>query len=234
MHRNYYSNTEIQTKNKGSDDVRKKVLRSRKQSFFSFFNDTSSSNGNELVGFRRFAKAYLFGDETDSCGTDSYTPVKAIANKRRAKKEYKNDQQLWKRQHHSQGCSFFIEDDSNKKSETAVKDFYGNGKYNGYELVSKGAQCLEETKFDEKATEAQNSTFSKTRSVSINDIPRGTGIASVLSQVRGGSLERIVVYRYDTPERSLHKVDLFFLNYDGAQSFMKYATTNIFKVNGLI
>ncbi|CAI2028615.1 hypothetical protein SEUBUCD646_0H02750 [Saccharomyces eubayanus] len=232
MHRNYYSNTEIYTKNGGSEYVRKKVLRSRKPSFFSFFNDTSSSNGNELVGFRRFAKAYLFGDETDSCGTDSYTPVKAIANKRRSKKEHKNDQQLWKRQHNSQGCSFFIEDDINKKAETAVKDLYGNGKYNGHDSVFKGAQYTEETEYNEKATEAQNSTFPKTRSVSINDIPRGTGIGSVLSQVRGGSLERIVVYRYDTPERSLHKVDLFFLNYDGAQSFMKYATTNIFKVNG--
>ncbi|CAI4052021.1 Ssp2p SKDI_15G3810 [Saccharomyces kudriavzevii IFO 1802] len=234
MHKGYCSNTEVYTKHKNSEDVRKKVLRSRRSSFFSFFNDSSNSNGNELIGFRRFAKAYLFGDETGACGTASYTPVKANMNKRRAKKEDKNDQQLWKRQHHSQGCLFFMDDDSNGKKETAVTDPYDNCKYIDNNLVLRGEQYPEETKFlDEKITGSQNQALLKTRSISINDIPRGTGIASVLSQVRGGSLERIVVYRYDTPERSLHKVDLFFLNCDGAQSFMRYATTNIFKVNGV-
>ncbi|EJS41572.1 ssp2p [Saccharomyces arboricola H-6] len=234
MHKNYCSNTEIYTRNKDSGDIRKRVLKSRKPSFFSFFNDTSSSNGNELLGFRRFAKAYLFGEEIGSCGTDSYTPVKANLNKRRTKKEDKNDQPLWKRQHYSQGCSFFIDDDSDKKTETAAKNFHENYNHIDNSLISRGAQFLDETKFvDEKVAGSQNSAFLKARSVSINDIPHGTGIASVLSQVRGGSLERIVVYRYDTPERSLHKVDLFFLNYDGAQAFMRYATTNIFKVNGV-
>ncbi|QHS76331.1 Ssp2p [Saccharomyces paradoxus] len=234
MHKNYYSNTDVYTKHKDSEGLRKKALISRRSSFFSFFNDSSGSNGNELIGFRRFAKAYLFGGEAGSCGTDSYTPVRANVNKRRPKKEDRNVQQLWKRQHHSQGCFFSIDGDSNKETEAPVNKFYENGEYINQDLVVKGKIYPEETGVaDKKIAGCQNPGFLKTRSISINDIPRGTGISSVLSQVRGGSLERIVVYRYDTPERSLHKVDLFFLNYDGAQSFMRYAKTNIFKVNGV-
>ena len=89
MYKNYYSNTEVYKKHKDSGSLRKKALRSRRSSFFSFFNDSSSSNGNEFIGFRRFAKAYLFGREIGSCGTDSYTPVGANVNKRRLKKEEK-------------------------------------------------------------------------------------------------------------------------------------------------
>ena len=234
MYKNYYSNTEVYKKHKDSGSLRKKALRSRRSSFFSFFNDSSSSNGNEFIGFRRFAKAYLFGHEIGSCGTDSYTPVGANVNKRRLKKEGKNDQQLWKRQHHSQGCFFPIDDDSNKQTEAAVNKFYENGEYVNQDLIFKGKVYSEESEVvDEKTAGSQNPALLKTRSISLNDIPRGTGISSVLSQVRGGSLERIIVYRYDTPERSLHKVDLFFLNYEGAQSFMRYAKTNIFKVNGV-
>ncbi|CAI4036532.1 hypothetical protein SMKI_15G3790 [Saccharomyces mikatae IFO 1815] len=234
MHNNYYPNKEVYTKHKESGDLRKKVLRSRRSSFFSFFNDSSGSNGNELIGFRRFAKAYLFGDGTESCGSDSYTPFRASINKRPLRREEKNDQQLWKKQHHSQGYFFLMDDDNNKQTDTTVKNFYENSEYINQNSVAKDKRYAMETTFaNEKIAGIQNPAFLKTRSVSISDIPRGTGIASVLSQVRGGSLERIIVYRYDTPERSLHKVDLFFLNYDGAQSFMRYANTSVFKVNGV-
>lgn len=70
------------------------------------------------------------------------------------------------------------------------------------------------------------------RSIVLANVPRSTGLSSILSQVCGGPLETILLHRSEI-DRTLIRVELDFLTRAGAVSFMKYSRTNLFKVNGV-
>lgn len=70
------------------------------------------------------------------------------------------------------------------------------------------------------------------RSIVLANVPRNTGLSSILSQVCGGPLEAITLHRSGV-DKALVKVELDFLTKEGAASFMKYGRSNLFKVNGI-
>lgn len=66
------------------------------------------------------------------------------------------------------------------------------------------------------------------RSILLRKIPSNTAIGNVVSQIRGGALEKIVYHKTSDPSLEAH-----FLSASKAASFLKYATeTGLFMVNG--
>lgn len=66
------------------------------------------------------------------------------------------------------------------------------------------------------------------RSVLLRGIPSNTAIGNVVSQIRGGALEKIVYHKTSDPSLEAH-----FLSAGKASLFLKYATeTGLFMVNG--
>ncbi|CAG98301.1 Ssp2p [Kluyveromyces lactis] len=72
------------------------------------------------------------------------------------------------------------------------------------------------------------------RVVIFQDLLKNIGVGTLLAQVSGGPLEK-VLYAYDnkTGSRDVVYVELHFLFPDDAAQFMKYARFHLFKVNGV-
>ncbi|KAL3232668.1 Sporulation-specific protein 2 [Nakaseomyces bracarensis] len=71
------------------------------------------------------------------------------------------------------------------------------------------------------------------KDVVIDDVPLNTGIESILNQVYGGSIARIEPYYKGSYLGELKKIEIKFISPAGAQEFMKYGQSNLFKVNGI-
>ena len=65
------------------------------------------------------------------------------------------------------------------------------------------------------------------------NIPKDTGITSIISQISGGPLKQITVTQNKDKKRSLKEVQIEFKNKRGAESFMKYGCKPHFKINGM-
>ncbi|CDO95839.1 unnamed protein product [Kluyveromyces dobzhanskii CBS 2104] len=72
------------------------------------------------------------------------------------------------------------------------------------------------------------------RIIIFQDLPKNIGVGTLLAQVGGGPLEK-VLYSYDNSGRSSNivYVELHFLFFNDAAQFMKYARFHLFKVNGV-
>lgn len=76
---------------------------------------------------------------------------------------------------------------------------------------------------------------SKKNSSKINfrNIPKNTGIPSIISQVSGGGLREISVSYKDKKNKVIEEFQIEFKDRENASKFMKYSSSNYFKVNGV-
>ena len=70
------------------------------------------------------------------------------------------------------------------------------------------------------------------RIVQINDIPRDSGIQSLIAQICGGPLEKIQVTRDPYNPTAIKSVLLYFMSQQAANSFIHYGRTTNLRVNG--
>lgn len=90
-----------------------------------------------------------------------------------------------------------------------------------------GNECHQNTEFGNK-NKNKNIT-----DIVINDIPLNTGLESILNQIYGGSIAKVEPQFYDSDLGRLKKIEIKFVSPEGAQEFMKYGCSNLFKVNGI-
>ncbi|QLL30956.1 hypothetical protein HG536_0A07710 [Torulaspora globosa] len=230
------------------------VARSRVSSLSSFFS-TSATDGESrsIFGFRKFAKACLLGSgksgkrNTSKIFTDQNVPNIT----------YRQDNTVL---NGSEGFLYGVSGEKLSYSNYQ-RQLEKNGADNiartrqinlgsevfDYQLDSYGVpQRIPDLFKEDNDTEIKDSVISSTssnedkltegkfeqRSIVLANVPRSTGLSSILSQVCGGPLETILLHRSEI-DRTLIRVELDFLTRDGAVSFMKYSRTNLFKVNGV-
>lgn len=68
--------------------------------------------------------------------------------------------------------------------------------------------------------------------VKLKEIPKNTGVNSIISQISGGPLENISLERSKPFSDSLTSIIVEFVKQRDADQFMKLAKTNLFKING--
>lgn len=237
---------------KNSENNNANAARSRVTSLSSFFS-TSAIEGESrsIFGFRKFAKACLLGSgktskrnsskiSTEQCGPHlscrqdnsvlNGTDGRAITSEKLCFAKYQRQlekngvdttpkirrgnvvSQLFDYQLDSYGVPQRVPDLFKEEIIAGIKDSV-------IYTTSSDEDELCEEKFER-------------RSIVLVNVPRSTGLSSILSQVCGGPLETILLHRSEI-DNTLIRVELDFLTSNGAVSFMKYGKTNLFKVNGL-
>lgn len=72
-----------------------------------------------------------------------------------------------------------------------------------------------------------------TSKINFKNIPKNTGIPSIISQVSGGGLREISVSYKDKKNKVIEEFQIEFKDRENATKFMKYSSSNYFKVNGV-
>ncbi|GAV54984.1 hypothetical protein ZYGR_0AS03070 [Zygosaccharomyces rouxii] len=219
----------------------------RVSSLSSFFStSTMEDNGNhELFGFRRFARNYLLG-------SDKSTKFKTArqGNLPNEQSSYNCYAQVNAAPHQLQfrGNASNNKPGMNMDPEPSIRTqrLNVNGEMVDYELDVFGIPQKIPDLFQEDnvytTMDGENACVTSSsedellennvrpRAVVLGNIPKSTGIASILAQLHGGPLENIAIHTGDA--QTLKKVQLDFLTHEAAYSFMKYGRTNMFKING--
>ncbi|QLQ81439.1 hypothetical protein HG537_0F02000 [Torulaspora globosa] len=231
------------------------AARSRVTSLSSFFSSSAiDGESRSIFGFRKFAKACLLGSgksgkkNTSKVLTDQYAPNlsyrqdNAVLNGSQGFLYGVPDEKLCYSNYQKQ----LGKDGSDDTARTVCINF-GCCEMFDYQLDSYGVpQRIPDLLKEDNVSEIKDlmiSTISSNeeelyegifeqRSIVLANVPRSTGLSSILSQVCGGPLETILLHRNEI-DRTLIRVELNFLTRDGAVSFMKYSRTNLFKVNGV-
>ncbi|KAG0668997.1 hypothetical protein C6P45_004214 [Maudiozyma exigua] len=73
---------------------------------------------------------------------------------------------------------------------------------------------------------------STTRMV-LRDIPENTGLESIVSQIKGGPLKQVTILKDPSSDLTNNTITFEFVYKADAIEFMKYANTNMFKINGI-
>lgn len=219
----------------------------RVSSLSSFFSSNSvEENGNhELFGFRRFAKNYLLGPDKSSrfkTSRHGNQPVNMPIDSYYAQVNATPHQVQFKGTASKNKLGMNMDQEPSTKTHRLNV----NGEMVDYELDAFGVPQKIPDLFKEDnvcSTMAGENIYvtsssedellennDRPKAVVLNNIPKNTGITSILAQMHGGPLENIVIHTDD--DYALKKVELDFLTYEAAYSFMKYGRTNMFKVNG--
>lgn len=237
------------------------IPRSRIPSLSSLFSNTVfEEKPHELIGFRRFAKAYILGTEknTKAKVTNSATQINISSLSYQSNGNYLDRNGLFKGPYLNKiylGNKFELS--QNQQAMTNTHKINVVGKVYDYNLDQHGIPEMipdllpddddnddnehnDGSPSDEGGTTASNISSNLNintserdmRRIVLRNIPVGTGIRSIVSQIYGGPLESLIIYRKHSNSDELNKVELNFLTYEGAWSFMKYGRTNLFQVNG--
>lgn len=229
--------------------------RSRVSSLSSFFSTNSfDESSREMFGFRRFARSYLLGSEKS--GKKNVIKPESQCTNSNLNKESKgtcviNVDDLATSTSHRKTASTqkSFGRNMNPEASTNIQRFNVNGELVDYELDIYGVPQKIPDLFKEEggtdivaqgkllysassSEEEPSDTIIRPKAIILERIPRSTGLGSILSQVCGGPLERVEVYKKDSDD-SLRRVELRFLTNEGARSFMKFGRTNMFKINGI-
>lgn len=210
---------------------------------------TNMQDQHEVFGFRRFAKAYILGTETpyssnntkldftshsrkQNCGKDA-SSYYTCANENTASRppprstinSYSESQLGLFLKH-----KFVAETerlnvsgemtnyDTNKKKSMERKD------------LTPFTLCLS-NRFTHNSTDVVDFNKEATKVV-LGNIPYGTGLKSIINQVHGGPLKELRFVESGIPGINFDKVELNFMTKEDAQAFIKYAESQLFKVNG--
>ncbi|KAL6944950.1 hypothetical protein ACO0QE_002392 [Hanseniaspora vineae] len=80
----------------------------------------------------------------------------------------------------------------------------------------------------------QRAEFLETRKVVIlENLPPVTDVDSILNQVYGGPIEKIVKKTDKKNPSVIEEVEVFFVEHKDAEKFMRFASTNLFMINGV-
>ncbi|CCD24935.1 Ssp2p NDAI_0E01190 [Naumovozyma dairenensis CBS 421] len=94
------------------------------------------------------------------------------------------------------------------------------------------AYTADDSKYIEESHFA-NVTDKQRRMIIIRNIPKETGIHSIVAQISGGPIENFNFYQQHKLSSPSNVLKIAFIASEGAQQFMKYGNTNLFKVNGI-
>lgn len=221
--------------------------RSRVSSISSFFSSsTMEDNGNhELFGFRRFARNHLLGSEKSTrfkTARQSNLPNEQSSDNCYAQMNAVPHQLQFKSTTNKNKLGMNMDQEPSTKTHRLNV----NGEMVDYELDVFGVPQRIPDLFQEDnayaAVDGENIYVTSSsedellennvrpKAIVLGNIPKRTGIASILAQIHAGPLENIIVHTDD--EQALKKIELDFLTHEAAYSFMKYGRTNMFKING--
>lgn len=205
-------------------------------------------------GFRYFAKTYFLGSENSSKGNK--TKIKPYITADDSIRKYKISNVKNENCVQVESNSFLLNTSGfifnyNETSSTVTSKLNVNGKMNREELNMEAEEYedpnlkvpkLVTTNSNIKGINSSNKamghlpySFGETKKTKIllTNIPKETGLESIIAQVKGGPLRQILVSNESLFPKSLSEVVLDFLKPGDADEFMHYGKTNLFKVNGL-
>lgn len=213
-------------------------------SFFSS-NTIEDSGNHELFGFRRFARNYLLGSDKSTrlkTSRQGNLPDEQSDNNYYAQMNGVPHQLKFR----SAASNSRPEINIDQEPSTKTHRLNVNGEMVDYELDVFGVPQKIPDLFQEDnvyaTIDGENVYVTSSsedellennvrpKAIVISNIPKSTGIASILAQLHGGPLENIAVHMGD--DQNLKKVQLDFHTHEAANSFMKYGRTNMFKING--
>ncbi|CCF55818.1 hypothetical protein KAFR_0A03830 [Kazachstania africana CBS 2517] len=200
------------------------------------------SPSHELFGFRRMARSYLYGSADNKRNIKRQAVKQEHFSIKRSKVvcSKKTEIPIISKYSNNDTTLHFGKDraPSTKTEKLHVSgEMYDSSNIKGSEMFvsptgtkvfDNEGQGLEALILSHEGSKLDTSK----RNIVIKNIPSGTGLASVMSQVCGGPLENI---SFQTAEKSiniLENVRLSFLTADAADAFMNYSKTRLFKVNG--
>lgn len=219
-------------------ECRGKVSRESGGVFPVQINDGVSSG---LFGFRKFARSYIFGREKydRQCEASASTYPENIqlgTNPKETSGSHGNaipkgvpDAGKEERVQETEGvkvlelgnaCHFPTSESGKANSEENANSSVST------ETSSSGSSTS--TKVDCTATLLNGAK----NTVVIGNVPEGTGLQTVLSQVMGGPLRKIIPQRNDDERKTLKEVYIEFQKTEDCAEFMKYGATNLFLING--
>lgn len=185
------------------------------------------------IGFRQLTRAYLTGYSRTSSNNKT-EPHEVTGSEEMIIKEYRSDKVLLndndinvsqvnlnKINRGIIGCTKVPTNREERSDDT----IFGSA----IEFIS----LPEQHKINSKGSnfESQPLDYSTTR-VLLKDIPENTGLESIISQIKGGPLKRITVINDSDSDITNDSILFEFLHRADAIEFMKYSSTNMFKVNG--
>lgn len=232
---------------KNVENLKFNQTKPRISSISSFFssNAVEDTGNHEFFGFRRFARNYLLGSDKS---TKFKTARQGNLPDEQSNNNYYARLNATPRQLQFRGTTNNNRPGINMEQEPSTKTHLlnVNGEMVDYELDVFGIPQRIPDLFEEDnvymTIDGENVYVTSSsedellennihpKAIVLGNIPKSTGIASILAQLHGGPLENIVIHTNE--DQSLKKVQLDFLTHEAAYSFMKYGRTNMFKVNG--
>lgn len=186
------------------------------------------------IGFRQLTKAYLTGCSRSS-SNNKIEPYALAGSEGLITKDYKNNKILLNENDINVnqtnlktidrsliGCNK-ITTNCEKKNDNITFE-------SEMEFVSLPKEIIIRSR--DSDLEYQPLDCSTTRVV-LKDVPENTGLESIISQIKGGPLKRITVVNDSDSGITTDTILFEFLYLADAIEFMKYANTNMFKVNGI-
>lgn len=236
---------------KNRENSNSNLSRSRVSSLSSFFSTSSvDQKSHSVFGFRKFAKTYLAGSgksskRSSSKLTDrlesSFTSRHSINRptyvegffpaRHQERKSYADFQRQLEKNELEVSAKI-------QKVAEGVVDYHLDiyGVPQKVPDLSKGESDSDSGVFmqfdDEVCEEKPLKDEQPSRSIVLANIPNNTGLGSILSQICGGPLESVLLCKNEA-ENLARRAELNFLTTEGARSFMKFGSTNLFKINGV-
>ncbi|EDO18330.1 hypothetical protein Kpol_1013p1 [Vanderwaltozyma polyspora DSM 70294] len=232
------------------------VSKSRIPSLSSLFlNNTIEEKNHEFIGFRRFARTYILG--TERSVKSKVTKPKSQLNITNMTYQSNGDylshgeylNELPKEKIYLENK---LELAREHQASTNMSKVNVPGEIYDYEVDQFGVpQKIPDLTYEDddmdyiSPSEGKISTTNSSediemtntgcdlKKVVLRNIPVGTGVRSILSQICGGPLESLIVQTKPDSHNELSKVELSFLTYEGAWAFMKYGRTTLFQINGI-
>ena len=219
-------------------ECRDRIARESGSVFPVQINDGVSSG---LFGFRKFARSYIFGREKYDRQGEGSTST------------YPENIQLGTNPRETNGIQGNVipkgvpnagEEEIAKETE-AVKALELDAACNfptsglGKASLEENSNSLASTKTSSSGSSTSTKVGCTTTSLNgdlnavvIRNVPEGTGLQAVLSQVMGGPLRRIIPRRNNDERKTLKEVYIEFQKAEDCAEFMKYGATNLFLING--
>lgn len=227
----------------------------------------------ERIGFRKLAKAYLWGSSTknekdeetmeedvqennlQSSKTQTFHPksgTKILFKDTKSKdlleaEDHVSRYSVKKRRHSSNTTDTITNDEgyitakTNKLSIHDPRIDYQLDQYGIPQRIpdlyrdsdSSGNQTKSENVIvDSDEDEIMDPELDARRVAIFRNLPDGTGLQSILTQVQGGPLEKIVKLESQDGKTLVKSLELHFINHQDAKNFITYGRTRLFKING--
>lgn len=235
-------------KMRNSENRSSNLPRSRVSSLSSFFSSSSVDQKPQSVfGFRRFAKTYFLGSGRRTSSKLVGNQSSNLSTRQSVNRVSYLDRQLPLRTQEMIYDAKGQQQANGNEREATIGMQKGtegvlNYRFDLYDVPRMVSDLSNEESNPESAAvinfncildvgypyEDKNSS----RSVILAEIPVNTGLGSILSQICGGPLEAVLTDRSGS-DNGLTHVRLDFLTTEGARSFMKYGSSNLFKINGV-